>query len=257
MIFLPFRTPKLYNARIKTYPDGRQNITVFSKPIFNPEKWESYDDWTDTETTKTAPDTWERSYNDDGQRLDNIKRSREKVFDIAFANIDLWRYMVTFTLDRQKIDRYDADEVRHRFQIWLQNCAARKGLNYILVAEPHKDSAIHFHGLLSDGLNYSDSGRTDENGRKIYDVLDYPFGFARAVPIDEGTQSNCCKYITKYMTKDFTKIFGRMYWAGGKLLSRDVKCEYLDMDFREVPVDEKDVPNGGYSVKYWLKGVTI
>lgn len=254
---MPFKTPRLYNARIKTYPDGRQNITVFSKPIFNPEKWESYDDWTDTETTKTAPDTWERSYNDDGQRLDNIKRSREKVFDIAFANIELWRYMVTFTLDRQKISRYDSDEVRRRFQKWLDNCVQRKDLNYILVAEPHKDGAIHFHGLLSDGLNYSDSGRIDEDGRKIFDILDYPFGFARAVPIDEGTQSNCCKYITKYMTKDFTKIFGRMYWAGGKLLTRDVKCEYLDMDFRVVPVDEKDVPNGGYSVKYWLKGVTI
>lgn len=254
---MPFKTPRLYNARIKTYPDGRQNITVFSKPIFNPEKWESYDDWTDTETKKTAPDTWERSYNDDGQRLDNIKRSREKVFDIAFANIELWRYMVTFTFDRQKIDRYDAVEVSRRFRCWLHNCAVRKDLNYILVAEPHRDGAIHFHGLLSDGLNYSDSGKTDEDGRKIFDILDYPFGFARAVPIDEGTQSNCCKYITKYMTKDFTKIFGRMYWAGGKLLTRDVKCEYLDLDFREVPVDEKDVPNGGYSVKYWLKGVTI
>nr|CDL65941.1 unnamed protein product [uncultured bacterium] len=254
---MSFRTPKLYNARIKTYPDGRQNITVFSKPIFNPEKWESYDDWTDTETKNTAPDKWERSYNDDGQRLDNIKRSREKVFDIAFANIELWKYMVTFTLDRQKIDRYDADEVRRRFQRWLDNSVQRKHLNYILVAEPHKDGAIHFHGLLSDGLSYSDSGRTDEDGRKIFDVLDYPFGFARAVPIDDGTQSNCCKYITKYMTKDFTKIFGRMYWAGGKLLTRDVKCEYLDMDFRNVPVDGRDVPNGGYSVKYWLKGVTI
>lgn len=254
---MPYNTPRLYNARVKTYPDGRQNITVFSKQIFNPEKWESYDDWTGEETKQTVANAWERSYNDNGQRLDNIKRSREKVFDIAFANLALWRYMVTFTLDRKKIDRYNADDVCKRFQYWLDNSCRRKGLNYILVAEPHKDGAIHFHGLLSDGLNYRDSGRLDENGRKIYDVLDYPFGFARAVPIDEGTESNCCKYITKYMTKDFTKIFGRMYWAGGKRLTREVKCEYLDIDFKSVPVDEKEVPNGGYAVKYWLKGVTI
>lgn len=254
---MPYRTPRLYNARIKTYPDGRQNITVFSKCVFNPEKWESYDDWTQTETKQTDCSTWERTYNDDGQRLDNIKRSREKVFDIAFENISLWKYMVTFTLDRQKIDRYDADEVRRRFQKWLDNCVQRKDFNYILVAEPHKDGAIHFHGLLSDGLAYQDSGRVDESGRKIFDVLDYPFGFARAVPIDEGTESNCCKYITKYMTKDFTKIFGRMYWAGGKRLTRDVRCEYLDMDFDSIPVEGTDVPNGGYSVKYWLKGVSL
>ena len=254
---MPYRTPRLYNARIKTYPDGRQNVTVFSKRVFNPEKWESYDDWTQTETKQTDGSTWERTYNDDGQRLDNIKRSREKVFDIAFENISLWKYMVTFTLDRQKIDRYDADEVRRRFQKWLDNCVQRKDFNYILVAEPHEDGAIHFHGLLSDGLAYQDSGRVDKHGRRIFDVLDYPFGFARAVPIDEGTESNCCTYITKYMTKDFTKIFGRMYWAGGKRLTRDVRCEYLDMDFDSIPVEGTDVPNGGYSVKYWLKGVSL
>lgn len=254
---MPSRSPRLYNARIKTYLDGRQNIIVFDRPKFNPENWESYDDWTKTETQQVSENTWERSYNDTGQRLDNIKRSREKVFDIAFANISLWKYMVTLTLDKQKINRYDADTVRHGLQIWLQNCAARKDLNYILVAEPHKDGAIHFHGLLSDGLNYRFSGLYDEDGRKIFDVLDYPFGFARAVPIDEGTESNCCKYITKYMTKDFTKIFGRMYWAGGKLLTRQVTCEYLDMSFDDVPAEPVEVPNGGGRVKYLLRGVTI
>ena len=254
---MPCRSPRLYNARIKTYPDGRQNIIVFDRPKFNPEKWESYDDWTQTETQQVSENTWERSYNVTGQRLDNIKRSREKVFDIAFANISLWKYMVTLTLDKQKINRYDSDTVRHGLQIWLHNCAARKNLNYILVAEPHKDGAIHFHGLLSDGLNYRFSCLYDEDGRKIFDVLDYPFGFARAVPIDEGTESNCCKYITKYMTKDFTKIFGRMYWAGGKLLTRQVTCEYLDMSFDDVPAEPVEVPNGGGRVKYLLKGVTI
>lgn len=123
---MPCRSPRLYNARIKTYPDGRQNIIVFDRPKFNPEKWESYDDWTQTETQQVSENTWERSYNDSGQRLDNIKRSREKVFDIAFANISLWKYMVTLTLDKQKINRYDSDIVRHGLQIWLQNCAARK-----------------------------------------------------------------------------------------------------------------------------------
>lgn len=254
---MPVKNPRLYNARVKTYPDGRQNITVFSKQIFNPEKWESYDDWTGTETKQTSDNAWERSYNDCGQRLDNIKRAREKVFDIAFANVGLWKYMVTFTLDKEKIDRYSTDEVRFRFQNWLRNSVLRKDLNYLLVAEPHKDGAIHFHGLLSDGLNYSDSGLKDESGRKIFDVLDYPFGFARAVPIDEGTESNCCKYITKYMTKDFAKIFGRLYWSGGKLLTRKVVCEYLDMDFNSVPVEGVEVPNGGYSVKYWLKGCSL
>ena len=248
--------PNFYNCRIKTYPDGRQNIACFTKDIFNPEKWEEYSDLSG-ENKKQTDNEYIRTYSADGIRMDSLKRSREKVFDIAFINVELWRYMVTFTLDKKKIDRYDADIINEKFQNWLKHSVYRKGLNYLLVAEPHKDGAVHFHGLLSDGLAYKFSGLKDSNGRKVYDVEDYPFGFARAVPIDEGTESNCCKYITKYMTKDFTKIFGKMYWAGGKELQRQVKVEYCHMDFDSLPAESKEILNCGYSVKYLELGKTI
>lgn len=246
---------QLYNCRIKRYPDGRENITVFNEKIFNPEKWELAYGFEDEK--KDSLHEYDRQYNENGVRLDNLKRAKEKVFDIAFANVNLWKYMVTFTLDRQKIDRYDADEVQKRFQRWLKNSVYRKNINYVLVAEPHKDGAIHFHGLLSDGLNYKFSGLYDESGREIYDILDYPFGFARAVPIDKDTESNCCKYITKYMTKDFTKIFGKTYWAGGRELVRECEVFYDNIDFNSFDVEPVKVPNSQREVKYILKGVTI
>ncbi len=248
--------PNYYNCRIKIYPDGRKNIACFTKDIFNPEKWEEYTDL-NGENEKKCDREYTRTYTADGVRTDNLKRAREKVFDLAFINVELWQYMVTLTLDKKKINRYDADEIMPKFQNWLKHACYRKDLSYLLVAEPHKDGAVHFHGLMSDGLAYKDSGLTDESGRKVYDIADYPFGFARAVPIDEGTQGNCCKYITKYMTKDFTKIFGRMYWAGGKDLNRKVQVEYCHMDFDKVPAQEKEIPNCGYSVKYLELGKTL
>ena len=246
---------QLYNCRIKRYPDGRENITVFNQKIFNPEKWVLADGFEDER--KIDLQQYDRQYNENGVRLDNLKRAKEKVFDIAFANINLWKYMVTFTLDRMKIDRYDAKEVNKRFTKWLQNSVARKDINYLLVAEPHKDGAIHFHGLLSDGLNFKFSGLYDENGRQIFDILDYPFGFARAVPIDKDTETNCCKYITKYMTKDFTKIFGKTYWAGGRKLVRECEVIYENIDFNSFNVDPVKVPNSNREVKYILKGVSL
>ena len=246
---------QLYNCRIKRYPDGRENITVFNQKIFNPEKWVLADGFEDER--KIDLQQYDRQYNENGVRLDNLKRAKEKVFDIAFANINLWKYMVTFTLDRMKIDRYDAKEVNKRFTKWLQNSVARKEINYLLVAEPHKDGAIHFHGLLSDGLNFKFSGLYDENGRQIFDILDYPFGFARAVPIDKDTETNCCKYITKYMTKDFTKIFGKTYWAGGRKLVRECEVIYENIDFNSFNVDPVKVPNSNREVKYILKGVSL
>lgn len=246
---------QLYNCRIKRYPDGRENITVFNQKVFNPEKWELAYGFEDE--NKDSLHEYDRQYNENGVRIDNLKRAKEKVFDIAFANVNLWKYMVTFTLDKTKIDRYSADEVNKRFNKWLQNSVYRKHINYVLVAEPHKDGAIHFHGLLSDGLNYKFSGLYDESGREIFDILDYPFGFARAVPIDNNTESNCCKYITKYMTKDFTKIFGKTYWAGGADLVRECEVLYDNIDFDSFNVEAVKVPNSQREVKYILKGVSI
>lgn len=254
--------PFLYNCKIKTYPDGRQNITCFSKPVFNPDKWEKSEVFlngpfgTGLFSEKNSSE-YIREFNESGIRTDNMKRAKENVFDLAFANVFLWKYMVTFTLDKNKIDRYSSEEVGKRFQQWLKDSVKRKNINYLIVGEPHKDGAIHFHGLLSDGLNYQYSKMKDKNGRKIYNIKDYPFGFARAVPIDEGTESNCCKYITKYMSKDFTKIFGKMYWAGGKDLVRNFDVEYCNMSFEELNAESFPVPNANCEVKYEFRGVTL
>lgn len=258
-------TKTLYNTKVKIYPNGQKKITVFSKAVFNPENWEEvekvvtdrYGNTNILSNNLQITSLYSRDYTETGNRLDSLKRGKEKVFDIAFINLDLWKYMITFTLDKEKIDRFDTGKILPKFQQWLKDSSKRKGLNYLLVAEYHKDGAIHFHGLLSDGLNYKDSGLIDSFNRPIYDVLDYPFGFARAVPIDEGTQEMCCKYITKYFTKDFQKIFGKFYWCGGKKIQRNCFVEYYNSDFNEYIAQSFDVPNANMQVKYLTESIVL
>lgn len=179
-------------------------------------------------------------------RTDNIKRACDKVFDIAYSND--FEYFVTFTLNRQKINRYDVSEITTKLNKWLSNKVCRNNLKYIIVPEFHKDKAIHFHGLYSGDLNEVESGLFYKDGRAIYNCLSWPFGFTRALRLN-GSKYSICSYITKYITKDTKKIFGRYYLSGGKI-NRCVDTEYLNKDYEISKGNEYIIPNIGLKVKY-------
>lgn len=66
----------------------------------------------------------------------------------------------------EKVDRYDASAVTRKLNSWLDNQVRRKGLAYVLVAERHKDGAVHFHGFFNDALPVVDSGTLSIGGGK-------------------------------------------------------------------------------------------
>lgn len=105
---------------------------------------------------------------DEVRAKDNADRSRRRAAaamrDLALSND--WKYFVTFTLDRQKIDRYDAKAVTRKLNQWLDNRVRRKGLRYLIVPELHKDGALHYHGLVNDCLPVEDSGTISRPGDK-------------------------------------------------------------------------------------------
>lgn len=188
-----------YNAKAKYYPNGTVKITVFSRGIFNPDGYE------------VIGEKPLRELNNEGRssetRSDSIKRAKDKIFDIAFMNESIWEYMVTFTLDGNKIDRYDEKGINKKFKKWLNHQTERKNLKYLIIPERHKDGAIHFHGLINADFNYVDSGHKDKSGRTVYNIKDYPFGFSSAVKLD-GNKIAVAKYVTKYITKGTEKIMG-------------------------------------------------
>lgn len=138
-----------YNARVKYYPNGTQKITVFNRGVFNPDGWERI--------RKDEEEKDRREYDLTNPRDDNVKRAKDKIFDIAFVNE--WDYMVTLTLDQTKIDRYDAKEINKRVGQWLKHQVQRKDLRYLVIPEYHKDGAVHFHGFFKGNMTYLNTGK--------------------------------------------------------------------------------------------------
>ena len=215
------------NGRLKTYPDGTQELLVCDKPIFGLEGWEKVSDKSDTSTSS------HRGSSEEGVAR-SIRRARQQIRDYALCSE--FTYFVTLTLDKKKINRYDIAEIVKRLRIWLDNRVRRKELRYILVPERHKDGAIHFHGFFNDALSVIDSGRLDQGGHKIYNLPSWDFGFTTAIKL-YGDYHKAVSYVCKYVGKSAEKIGGRWYYSGGALRLPRV-------DFVEIEDDVWDDKNG-------------
>lgn len=148
----------------------------------------------------------------------SLRRAKSRVLDIALCNdFDL---MVTFTFNKAKVDRYNDEQVRKCMMTWLNHQSHRYGkFRYLMVAERHKDGALHFHGFFGGYKgNITDSGKL-ENGRKVYNLDSYKLGWTTAVKIDQDTREKAAAYITKYLTKDMPEFKNkRRFWP-----SKDLK----------------------------------
>lgn len=272
-----------HNCKVKKYPNGKVHITCFGKDIFRDDFYELSEEnkqietgyklvWNDDGTFSIVKVEKNKVYNTSNPRDDNMRRAKGKIFDIALSNE--WSYMVTLTLDKDKIDRYDSKAVIKPFSKWLNNMVSRKGLKYLIVPELHEDGAIHFHGLINDSLTFVDSGTvkvpsktfnkplkkstaksygyslSDPNVRTVYNISEYKLGFSTAVHIDNNVES-VSKYMTKYTCKNFQKIFGQSFFAGG-VINRTLPSTNFDFNYHAFPGDEYQLPEGLGTVKYLL-----
>lgn len=236
-----------HNAKAKIYPDGSVKLIVASAPIFKDAGWEACSNADERLHGPSNPElNADEPEGRDRERGDSVRRSRQKVFDLAALNE--WDYFVTLTLDRQRIDRYDPDGLARRTKKWLDNGVQRHGWRYLLVPEHHKDGAIHMHGLFSGSLRLVDSGKKDK-GRTIYNLPQWRYGFTTAIRTYGGAQG-VSRYILKYIVKDFDMIFGNRYYAGGRGLIRQPPCLLLDCNFHAVPGTSHIVKNAGLAFKY-------
>ena len=163
-----------HNAKVKLYPDGTAKLIVASSPIFRAAGWEP--------TATQRSNAGERcGQPDERARTDSVRRSRQKVFDLAALNE--WELFVTLTLDKERIDRYDPSAVAGRVKKWLDNGVQRHGWRYLLIPELHRDGAVHMHGLFSGGLRLVDSGHKTARGQTIYNLPQWRYGFTTAMEV--------------------------------------------------------------------------
>lgn len=147
----------------------------------------------------------EKSTSADGvDKLDNnLSRAKTTVRDLAMCND--WEWWCTLTIDKGKHDRSDLKAYRKAFYKWMTaiNKKHKKAklakVNYLLVAEKHKDGNWHMHGFLSgvQGVVKNRFGYWD------WPAYQEQFGYISLEHL--RSQERAASYITKYMTKDVQK----------------------------------------------------
>lgn len=254
------------NAKVRILPNGQVKVTAFRRGVYREKGFEKIDFYSFYEEqlnsrpvgTFEAEELRKKAENQIKERcevftrVDSLKRAKDKIFEISIAN--KWDYMITLTLDKEKIDRYSPSEVKKYVCKWLYNRVQRHDLKYLIVPELHSDGAIHFHGLCSGDLCFDFSGNykipgskkpvkestlrkygynpDDEKIKKVYNIRDFPYGFTTALSLDDNIMA-VSLYMTKYITKDLKKIFGNFYMAGGKI-ERSLPYELYDIDFESL-----------------------
>lgn len=250
-----------YNTKVKVYPDGRYLVTYCTKKIY------SYDEDRNGIITETplygraSSDRPDNSYK-------NIRRAKERAFDIIFMND--WSNWCTFTFDPRLVDSRDKEAVMKVLLTWLNKRKTFDGLQYFLIPEYHPRSKdrIHVHCLTNDVLPLSDSGCVKVDGIKkpmriatadlmgfpedarhpIYNVDNWHYGFSTCEKL-YGSVEKIASYLQKYMTKDVKRIFGKLYWSSHGLV-REPEIFYCDTDFNEGDDIEYYCPELGVSFKY-------
>ncbi len=219
-----------HNAIVYSYPGGYTDILCSTSQDFHPEGWEEREQT----RSRVAPAPREKGAVSDGDNmLRSMRRARAKVRRLALANDFKW--FVTLTLDKEKVDRYNPKEIQKKLHTWLDNNVRRRGLRYVLVPELHKDGAFHFHGFFNDVLEAVDSGHKTTCGKPVYNLPRWSLGFSTAIEL-YGEYGSAVAYVCKYIGKqDGRRIMGRWYFSGGDL--KEPEKVYTDLDYRGLQED--------------------
>ena len=259
-----YRSKYCFNARVKYYPNSDKpcEIIVADESIFNPCGVEPLKD----KKTLVGIDAFDEEIHDDESSSDSsyrsFSRARRRAYDLIRCNPSLNGF-ITLTFNQEEIDRTSYDAIIKALSVWLDNRVRRKGLQYLLCPEYHKDGeGIHFHGLMNiDALNLVNSGHK-RNGKVVYNIDDFPYGFTTVIRVTgENSVEKCAGYIFKYMSKQcMQKIGGRYYLSGGALDAP--RYEFFNVDatiFNSIPATPLRGGGGGVRVAYGktIDGLTI
>lgn len=180
----------------------------------------------------------------------SVRRSKKRIGDYVLSNdFDMF---VTFTF---RDNRDDVDICRRQMVTWFKNQRNRNGkFRYLIVAELHKNGALHFHALIGGylgkierAINPKTNKPLKQKGRDVYTLNGYTLGFTNAKLVGNSTEDHTRlgSYIKKYITKDLT-IFPhkQRYWVS-KGLTLPLVEDNPELWYLHVTPDwSKELPNG-------------
>lgn len=193
----------------------------------------------------------------------SYSRTVQKIYDCARQCE--WKYFITLTFAPDVVDRYDFSACMKKACKWFNNQRVRRApdLQYLIVPEQHKDGAWHVHGLIAqcDGVSLFDSGHKTSDGRSIFNLGDWGYGYDYIVEVLDTKKIS--GYITKYITKELCAVTeGKRRYYSSRNIPKPVETEFLvegnqkdafaDMIADSIGLDEvytKEI-NGYVGVKY-------
>ena len=255
--FRVYSEPVCLKARMEevAFDRSKQKLGRFGSDVVDLENgeilWNVVDDFEDDESDfMMLPDTFDFdlldvAYQEELKRKheDSLRSSvgRTKRNIVYLSRSNDWDWMVTFTLNPEKVDRYDYAESSKKVRKFLNNLRrVAPDMVYLIVPELHEDGAWHFHGLMNgvEALEWHDSGKYDSEGRKVYNMQEYRLGWSYCSRVD--TSDKAASYIMKYITKELcgkTKN-QRRYWNSKNINRAEVFEAMVYGDDLKVLVDK-------------------
>lgn len=222
--------PRIYQTKIKIYPDGSTVLTVYknAKVYRGSAEKESLDvDDLDNSYNVSLSSGEKTDEEKEYEKLKNLWRIKTKIKDYILSNDFDYFWTLTF-----KADRYDYDLAFQKMGKWLRRMRDKYGkFDYIMIPELHKDGAIHFHGV-TGGLNalIVEAG-VKHKGSEVYNCLEWEHGFTTLTKIrdKEKTASYVTKYVTKEMQNSIVEKGKKKYWLSRGLRKPDVTFSELNL----------------------------
>lgn len=216
-----------------------------------------------TDALQNRKHTEKGTAGNDGKLLDNMRRTKERIFALAMCNP--WEWFVTLTLSPEKYDRRDLGKFRRDLSQTIRDYRKKTGNNvkYLLIPERHKDGCWHMHGFFS-GLPESEfhAFSPEEklptrilarilSGNPVYTWKIYAekFGYTsiERVKDPEAVSRYILKYVTKESMSTITELNAHAYYASKGLAG----AETVACDLMLRAIDNPDFFNEFCAVKWY------
>lgn len=157
----------------------------------------------------------------------SVHRSRANVRDLCLCN--KYELFCTFTFDPKRYNSHNIQFCRQYMMNWLRNTKKRNSpaLAYLVIPELHKSGAIHFHALFRGYEGKLVESGVMHNGRMIYNIPGWRFGFSTCSKIDN--HEVVAKYVSKYITKDMITFGGKKRYFCSQSLARPKRVHNVDL----------------------------
>lgn len=211
----------VFNVIQQTYPDGSHRWKYFTH---SQQIGYECDEFPEEKESSHEPG-WTVSR----KEIENAKRAKQTVYELARANESCWDWFVTLTFDPLCVRRWDYRDCYNRVRD-LCDRLTQEGCVWLFVPEHHKDGfSFHFHGIVGGPMTLEYAGLYGPKGREV-DTWHVPYfpGYTCVQRVQD--RKRVCTYITKYITKDMVHLVPKgchRYLRSRKLVKPHV--EYLTM----------------------------